>query len=164
MLSSSTVYLSLRIVGYRSHFLSEMRCVHVLIVIAFIVVIVIAILFRRKAAVHGGGYREEGTFGQNGVKYNLNCILTHVERQKPKPVSISKLDWLLEEAPLEDTAEHRERVERADISAPILVADYEGKLVVVDGMHRLTKAKKIGISFLPSRFISAKVLEKCKEA
>lgn len=110
------------------------------------------------------GYREgkNDSFTYNKKKYNINCVFEKVENEPIKVTPVSELDWIIKEAPLEDTEEDKKRIEKADLSTAILIAQYGDKLAIIDGMHRLTKAHNNGVKYLPTRFVSDKILEQCE--
>jgi hypothetical protein len=51
--------------------------------------------------------------------------------------------------------EHGERVREADISYPILVRFIDGKIFMVDGYHRMMRARLDGEPFIQARDVSA---------
>ncbi len=56
---------------------------------------------------------------------------------------------------------HRQRMDEADLSYPIILTEYKSRLVALDGVHRLVKAylqnqKKISAKIIPSEFLSMK--------
>lgn len=102
-------------------------------------------------------YQEEpeGTFTHDGEEYDLNAVLKAVEHQETIEIDIDQLDWVLDyDTPDED------RLEAADTDAPIVVAI---RMTVVDGLHRLAKAKKEGKLTLKTKLISDFELEKFKK-
>lgn len=105
------------------------------------------------------GYREgpDDTFEANGVFYNLNRIFELVEHEPIQYIEVSKLAWVLEHAKGDPS-----RVEKADLEAPILVTRWQGKELVVDGLHRLTKAVQEHIAKLPYRRVSPFVMQQAK--
>jgi hypothetical protein len=101
-------------------------------------------------------YTEKGTFTHDGVKYDLEGILKEAHRYPIMNFYVRDLAWVLKyDTPRED------RVQRADLSAPILVAySKNGDLTVVDGLHRLAKAKREKIWTLPGKLIDQDLLDK----
>lgn len=101
-------------------------------------------------------YQEESdsTFSHNGRIYNLNRALAIVAHKPVQKVNIDLLDWVLEYTHVDF-----DRVAAADITAPILVASYQDKLAVVDGAHRLFKAKQQGTKILFCRKITEAELD-----
>ena len=102
-------------------------------------------------------YREESTssFTHDGKTYNLNDALAIADKKPVKAVATKDLDWILEYSDKLDP----ERVKNADITKPLLITDYKDKLAVIDGIHRLQKAKNMRIKKIPTRYISREELE-----
>lgn len=105
-------------------------------------------------------YQEEagGTFSSDGNVYDLNHIFRDAHHVPVRSVPLNQIDWVLKHVKDVD----QKRVDNADVTAPILVTPYgeQGLLLVVDGFHRLTKAKKEGLKQLPSKMVSAAVMER----
>lgn len=101
------------------------------------------------------GYREEpgGEFESDGKLYDLNRIFEAVEHEPVQQIAVKELIWVLQY----DSPDRR-RVERADLSAPILVTRYQGKELVVDGLHRLAKAVQMNQATLPYRRVSPEAM------
>ncbi len=57
--------------------------------------------------------------------------------------------------------EHGQRVREANISYPILVRFIDGKMFMVDGYHRMTRARLDGEPFILARDVSA-ILEEAR--
>jgi hypothetical protein len=95
-------------------------------------------------------YMEQGSFTHDGVRYSMPKALSRSNKKRTRKFRVSDLDWVLKyDTPSSD------RVQKADLSAPILVArDKDGRLTAVDGLHRLTKAVQSGISTLPGKYLS----------
>lgn len=123
--------------------------------------------FRIVPIVFGGmkKYREEkgSSFTHNKKKYDLNCVLEKVDDAPINNMSVSDLDWMIKEASLEMTDDDKKRIEKADLSTPILIADHKGRPAVIDGMHRLTKAHMNGVKCLPTKFVSDQILDSCEK-
>ncbi len=117
----------------------------------------------RAAHARAGKYRgyaeEASTFTHDGAAYDLNAALAIVSGRPATAVPVGSLRWLVEppEAPPEDLA----RVERADPAVPVLVTRWEGRVVVLDGLHRLQRALDMRLPSLPARFITAEELRFC---
>lgn len=103
-------------------------------------------------------YQEEpdSTVTHNGVEYNINKLYRLAD-QHMKYVSVSDIDWVIPHLDLD-----KSRVERSDLSAPILITNDETRKVVLDGAHRLMKAHQNGIKTLPSIEVSSEDLIKAK--
>lgn len=104
-------------------------------------------------------YREErgSTFESNGIRYDLNKIFELVEDEPVQQIDVSKLTWVLQYTDADPA-----RVKQADLEAPILVTRYQGKELVVDGLHRLTKAVQEHRKILPYRRVSESVMHKAR--
>ncbi len=98
---------------------------------------------------------EDSTFFHNGNTYDLNPLFTATARRRVQSFDVADLDWILEEEP----SSEQERVDRADLTCPILVTRCGDKLLTVDGCHRLTKAKQRDIDQLPARLVTAEEME-----
>lgn len=98
---------------------------------------------------------DRSTFTHDGSTYDLNGLLSYTLGMNRKMLPVASLKWILKWDRVGGA-----RVRNADLTAPILVVDWKGKLVVVDGVHRLTKAVRSGVKELPSIFVSDSVLEK----
>jgi SNF2 family DNA or RNA helicase len=107
-----------------------------------------------KVAARASGYREGGSFTHEGIEYDLDAALAAAGRRRR--VKVADLAWV---APFTKT--DRRRVEAADLRAPLLVSTTEdGRLVPVDGAHRLQRALEKGRKYLPSRFVRREDLTK----
>lgn len=104
-------------------------------------------------------YQEESdsTAQSDGVEYNLNVLFQLVADQRIEQYKVSDLEWVMKY-----TKTDPERVANADLQAPILVAKYKNKLLVLDGAHRLKRALKEHKEFLPGRMVSPDQLEIAK--
>lgn len=90
-------------------------------------------------------YREgkESTVTHQGHEYLVDDILDIAEKKSDVKVSIDKLDWILEHTQVDS-----DRVKKADVTIPIVVLFDKKDYIVLDGAHRLTKAKKLGLKFV----------------
>jgi len=101
-------------------------------------------------------YHEEptSTVTHDGNEYSVNKLLTATKYTKVRPTLVSDLKWILQDDNLDQS-----RVSRADLSAPILITKMsDGRLVVIDGAHRLQKAIQDNVVSLPAKFINDTVL------
>ena len=100
-------------------------------------------------------YREEGsTFSSEGKVYDLNTLFLLTQDTMNQLIKVSELTWVL----AHDTP-RRERVQRADVTVPILVTKL-GKLeLVIAGLHRLQKAVELGLKELPYKRVSPEMLK-----
>ncbi|MBL8015367.1 MAG: hypothetical protein JNK26_04230 [Candidatus Doudnabacteria bacterium] len=117
---------------------------------------------------------ENGRFTHKGKKYNLNEVfkLTHI-----KPINklkVSDLEWILEFSYEEKDGVlvcrscrkgpagwHEQRVNDADLNTPIIAIFEDQHWIVLDGVHRLQKAKNLGVVELPVKVIDDGELESC---
>lgn len=104
-------------------------------------------------------YKEHrsSTFTHNGKEYRLNKVLKRTEKRDSFYVPTSKLDWVL--AQDKSWERNTARVDAADTSAPLLVTRWNNKLVAVDGLHRLAKAKKGGLDKVPVKMVTLEDLK-----
>lgn len=99
------------------------------------------------------------TFTHENNDYSLTKLKSLAASLEVNPLPVSELIWIFEyDDPEED---HPERIVTADLKQPILVTKDQGQLVVLDGLHRLAKAQKKGVTELPSKMIPADMLKKC---
>jgi hypothetical protein len=81
---------------------------------------------------------DDSTFTHNGREYDLNGLLSATLGMQTQQFAVSRLTWIFRWSdPFDDAA----RIDSADLEWPILVTGSEGRLVVLDGLHRLAKAK-----------------------
>ena len=99
------------------------------------------------------GYREgkDSTFTHNGKEYELDKVLEEAEDKPVKQRKVSDLEWVLEHG-----EPNPERVKKADPDVPVIVTRYGDKYVVVDGFHRLAKAKAEGRKSIPTKTVTLK--------
>ena len=96
-------------------------------------------------------YQEEptSTYTHDGKTYNVNAMLRQAEGLPIEQLLVSDLAWILPH-----TTVQPERVTMANVSLPILATPWRGRLVVVDGAHRLARAVQLGMSTLSGRVIN----------
>ena len=104
-------------------------------------------------------YREESTstFTHDGVEYNLNCVLSAAADIPSQMTPVSQLVWLLDEAGYYDS----NRVNSADLDAPLLIVKWNNRMVVLDGLHRLSKAAQMGVPLIRTVTIPESYLLGC---
>ncbi len=104
-----------------------------------------------EALTTGNVYQEESrsTFTHDGKRYSVNRVLESVGDGPIVQIPTSELSWILKYA-----TPQAGRVRSADIKAPVLVHNLKGRLVVVDGLHRLAYAVQNDIASLPARMVS----------
>lgn len=79
---------------------------------------------------------ESSTFIHNKKEYYVDDLITLSRKYKSKPFKIKELEWVLKGAHI-----NAGRVSDSNLRFPIIITNYKNKLVVVDGIHRLKKAK-----------------------
>ena len=62
--------------------------------------------------------------------------------------SVRPIDVLVEPNLDED---HTRRIEQADLSAPVTAMTQHGRLLLLDGYHRLARASRDGVAAIPAR-------------
>jgi hypothetical protein len=99
---------------------------------------------------------EDSTFYSNGKTYDLNQLFIDVNDQPVELIHLNKLVWVLHELkePLDE-----DRIAKANLIVPILVTHVDGRELVVDGIHRLSKAFKMNVRMLPYKRVSPKMME-----
>ena len=104
-------------------------------------------------------YLEEpgSTFTHDKREYDLRAMLRRVGSKPTRNVKVRDLAWIMKYA-----TPFAKRVRAADIAAPIIVTRWKGKLVVLDGLHRLAKARNQGITVLPAKYASRADLAACR--
>ncbi len=96
------------------------------------------------------------TFTHDGVEYDLDYVLEKTRYLPIETFKLSELKWLIDEiGPPTD-------VRYPNLTRPILVVPYEGKVCCVDGYHRIWSALERGWEYLGGRWVSEKVLEEAK--
>ncbi len=97
-------------------------------------------------------YREGGTFTHEGKEYDLDTHLAQADNIATEDLPVDKLVWVLEH----DTPDPV-RTEKADVTKPILVSSTsDGRLAVVDGLHRLARTIQLGGNTIPAKQIQVK--------
>jgi hypothetical protein len=120
--------------------------------------------FTRAAAPARPPYREEpgGSFTHDGKRYNINCAFEQADRRPVRRIAVTELRWILEPPDGGDPPGDEERIARADLTAPLLLAPWRGRLAVVDGAHRLARAMREGVADLPTRLLTETDLASCE--
>jgi hypothetical protein len=95
------------------------------------------------------------TFTHDGSIYLVDDAIKKSKFSRIEATPISELDWVLENANV-----NKERLEKADIKVPILVTNWNGKKVVIDGTHRLVKAKSLQNKNISTKYVDTNTLEK----
>lgn len=91
----------------------------------------------------------ESTFTHEGKLYTVDDILRKVRSLPVKNYKVEDLKWVLEHTKVDP-----DRVAKADLEHPVIISpSKDGRLVAVDGAHRLTKAVQEGKEELPGKYI-----------
>lgn len=94
-------------------------------------------------------YQEQNsTFSHQGKTFDLNVLFR--QRREIASISVAELEWILQHTPPLDP----DRVDRADLTAPILATRFEDKVLTIDGLHRVTKAKRDRVATLPGHWVT----------
>lgn len=97
--------------------------------------------------------REKDTFTHAGLEYDLTKIRELTKNSTTILVNINDLLWVLDyDKPNES------RVLKAKLRYPLLCAKFEGKCCVVDGLHRLERYRRKGITVIPIRQVTDTML------
>lgn len=107
-------------------------------------------------------YQEEkdSTVTHAGIEYSVNKLLADSEDSEVSDIEVSKLEWIIDgDKPVDSQGNTLTRMKDADITKPILITKWKGKWVVLDGIHRLLKAKDEKIATLPCKKINAADLD-----
>ena len=59
---------------------------------------------------------------------------------------------------------HAKKVNKADLKYPIEIYHHKGKWIILDGVHRFTKAVRLGHKTIKVRRVSEKVVQKIKRS
>jgi len=104
------------------------------------------------AEIDKTAYAEEAgsSFTHDGRRYSVNAALAAVAGKPTVQVPVAELIWVLKHATPDPV-----RVRAADTATPVLIASHGHRLVVVDGLHRLEKARQEGQRVLPARIITS---------
>lgn len=96
----------------------------------------------------------ESTFTHDGKTWLVDKALDAARGKSIRKAKVSDLDWVLDHTQI-----NRQRLKTANPSIPALVLnDPKHGLVVLDGAHRLAKAKELGWQSIPVRYVERKEL------
>jgi len=94
-------------------------------------------------------YLEGGSIIHDGVEYNFDAVMSIAEKLPTKQCSVDELSWILNYDTPNPT-----RTNKADLSFPLIVSkSVNGKLAVIDGLHRLNLAVRNDVKTLPVKYI-----------
>lgn len=114
-------------------------------------------------------YQEEqnSTVTHDGDDYSVNKLLQHTETLPITDIDVDQLKWNLESdkdsqgREMFQNGDDKRRIADADLTAPVLVVRWNKKLVVLDGVHRLSKAVKTKKATILARMVTDDILDKC---
>jgi hypothetical protein len=115
-------------------------------------------LSRPNQGVAEDSYKEGGSITHDGVEYDFDKVLAIAETKPTKQCAVSKLAWVLAYDEPDAT-----RLKNSDISVPVVITkSNNGKLTVIDGLHRLAKAVDTNINSLPVKYITNDELQSAR--
>ena len=100
----------------------------------------------------------EDTFTHDDKVYDLTKLRILMRSEPTHIFKIKDLLWVLDY----DTPDE-ERVRNARLRWPLLVTKWNGKWVVLDGLHRLEKCRRKGIGVVPVKIVSSEILKQTFE-
>lgn len=92
------------------------------------------------------------TATSSGRTFSVNKLISSSIHNKLQQFKTADLKWILKYTTVDPN-----RVEAADLSAPVLVINGDGtekRLIVIDGAHRLTKAVNDGKETILGRLVT----------
>jgi hypothetical protein len=107
------------------------------------------------------GEPEDSNFTHEDHQYDLNGLLSATVGEPEIQIPVSKLKWIMKWDPM--TKEDEPRIDNADLSAPLLIIKdklADNQWVVLDGIHRLAKALKLGVATLPAIVVTQEQLDR----
>lgn len=106
-------------------------------------------------------YQEEpgSTFTDDNHKYDLDKIFQYSENIPTESINIKSLDWILGS---KITPDDSARISAIHDLTPILIMKKGSRMLVVDGFHRLLKAKRDGLQDILAKVIPQSIMDRCK--
>ena len=105
---------------------------------------------------------EESTFTHFGKEYLVDDLIALTKHMSVKSLEISRLDWIFEFSTPDES-----RVDSADLSIPIIVTkdivDGKTQYIVLDGLHRLSKADRLGKKYIQCYIVPKDEIENLRE-
>ena len=98
------------------------------------------------------------TFTHNKREYSVDKAIQEASDTKVRNTPIRKLDWIFR------YAKPAPRKKSFDLTVPVLATPWRGKLVVVDGLHRLNEAKKRGLKTIPTKILTSRQLYRARHS
>lgn len=108
-------------------------------------------------------YQESGssTFTHNDNNYDVNKILRLSKDLPIKKFNVNDLKWIIDNTEV-DEENNLKRIEKADLTTPILVSYINNKPTILDGIHRLKKAIQNGNNEIIGKEVPIDILEQSK--
>ena len=103
---------------------------------------------------------EDSNVSHDGNRYGIDDLIHFTKNIKPEVVEIDDLKWILNG--YQETKEDEDRTKKVDLQFPILVTRWEGKIVILDGFHRLLKAIQQGNKTMKAKFVTSDMLKQSK--
>ena len=105
---------------------------------------------------------ENSSFTHDGVEYDINRAFHTARSKESETFKMSDLVWVLRHTTPDMS--RVKRVDRLDPRFPILISkDRRGRLTVVDGLHRLVRAKQRGEKTIEGKFIPKNELHRVQK-
>lgn len=92
------------------------------------------------------------------IEYNLD--IPYLEKMGTDDWNLSPRDLIKNFA---KEKLHANITEKADLKYPIEIYNNQGKWIIIDGVHRFTKAVRLGYKTIKVRKITEEILQKLKE-
>ena len=102
------------------------------------------------------------TVTHDGIPYDLNKIRKEIYFFPRRLFEVADLKWLLDECPW--TEEDEKRLDIINMKRPIFVIPWQDKLCCIDGFHRLTKAVRLGLKYLPGIMVTEEVMNNSRRS
>lgn len=104
---------------------------------------------------------DDSTFTHMGKQYLVDDLISLTNGIAISTLDVSKLDWIFEFATPDEM-----RIEQASLHYPIIVTkdfvDGKDRYIVIDGLHRLAKAMKMGKKYIRCYIVPKRDMETLK--
>lgn len=98
------------------------------------------------------------TFTHDGVEYDLGLVWRLTQELPIEAFKLSDLKWLIDECVPDP--DHAKRW--PNMSRPILVVMWEGRICCIDGYHRICNAIEMGWEELRGRWVSDEIMKQAR--
>lgn len=92
-----------------------------------------------------------------GSRYQVDDLLAAAKKLRKTKVATSDLSWAVSPKVLDP-----KRISKADYSYPVIATTENGRLIPLDGAHRIEKARRDGVTEIPAVVLSPEVLSRNK--